>query len=148
MEQWVEVKIRYEKREETGKLANVTEPYLVDALSCTDAESRIIEEVTPFVSGEFNVLSVNKRKISEVFWSENGDRFYKVKINNITVNEKTGIENKKASFIIVQASTFNEAVSNFTNGMRGTLTYYEIESVTETKIVDVFKYHAPENNGD
>lgn len=91
MAQWIEVKVRYEKLTETGKSVKVTDPYLVDALSCTEAEARVVEEITPFCN-DFNVLNVGKTKISEIFWSEGGDKFYKVKVNFITIDEKTAAE--------------------------------------------------------
>ena len=143
MAQWIEVKVRYEKLMETGKSVKVTDPYLVDALFCTEAEARVVEEITPFCN-DFNVLNVGKTKISEIFWSEGGDKFYKVKVNFITIDEKTAVEKKKASYILVQASNFAEALTNFNNGMRGTMANFEIEAITETKIVDVYKYKVPE----
>lgn len=143
MAQWIEVKVRYEKMTESGKTVKVTDPYLVDALTCTEAEARIIEEVTPFISGEYNVLNVGKTKISEIFWNETGDRFYKVKVNFITLDEKTAVEKRSASYILVQASTFADALANFNKGMKGTMSDYEIESIAETKIVDVYRYQAP-----
>lgn len=144
MAQWIEVKVRYEKTTESGKTVKVTDPYIVDALSCTEAEARVVEEITPFCN-DFNVLSVNKTKISEVFWSE-GDKFYKVKVNFITIDEKTVAEKRSASYILVQASDFAEALKNFNEGMRGTLADYEIEAIIETKIVDVYKYRINEDN--
>lgn len=143
MAQWIEVKVRYEKMTESGKTVKVTDPYLVDALTCTEAEARIIEEVTPFISGEYNVLNVGKTKISEIFWDETGDKFYKVKVNFITLDEKTAVEKRSASYILVQASTFADALANFNKGMKGTMADYEIESIAETKIVDVYRYQAP-----
>lgn len=140
MAQWIEVKVRYEKLTEKGVTVKVTEPFLVDALSCTEAEARIVEEVSPYVSGELNVLSVNKTKISEVFWNADGDKFYKVKVNYITLDEKTGAEKRTSSFVLVQASNFADAFSNFNKGMRGSMLDYEIESIAETKIVDVYMY--------
>lgn len=136
---WIEVKVRQEKMTETGKTVKVTEPYLVDALSCTEAEARVVEEITPFTS-EFNVLNVSKTTISEIFWNEGGDKFYKVKVNFITIDEKTAMEKHKASYILVQASTFDEALKNFHDGMKGTMADYEIEAIAETKIVEVYKY--------
>ena len=143
MAQWIEVKVRYEKMTESGKTVKVTDPYLVDALTCTEAEARIIEEVTPFISGEYNVLNVGKTKISEIFWNETGDRFYKVKVNFITLDEKTAVEKRSASYILVQASTFADALANFNKGMKGTMADYEIEAIAETKIVDVYRYKVP-----
>lgn len=142
MAQWIEVKVRYDKMTDSGKTVKVTDPYLVDAVSCTEAEARVVEEISSFVS-DFNVLNVGKTKISEIFWDETGDRFYKVKVNFITIDEKSGVEKRKASFILVQASTFADALANFNNGMKGTMADYEIEAIAETKIVDVYCYQVP-----
>lgn len=143
MAEWIEVKVRYEKVTDKGLTIKVTEPYLVDALSCTEAEARVIEEVLSYVSGEYDVLSANKTKISDVFWNADADKFYKVKVNYITLNEKTGAEKRTAQYIIVQASNFAEAFKNFNKGMAGSMADYEIESIAETKIVDVLKYKIP-----
>jgi hypothetical protein len=143
MAQWIEVKVRYDKMTESGKTVKVTDPYLVDAVSCTEAEARVVEEVSAFISGDYNVLAVNKTKISEIFWDETGDRFYKVKVNFITFDEKSGAEKRTASYILVQASTFANALHNFNKGMKGTMTDYEIEAIAETKIVDVYRYQVP-----
>lgn len=142
MAQWIEVKVRYDKMADSGKTVKVTDPYLVDAVSCTEAEVRVVEEISSFVS-DFNVLNVGKTKISEIFWDETGDRFYKVKVNFITLDEKTGVEKRLASYILVQASTFADALANFNKGMKGTMADYEIEAIAETKIVDVYRYQVP-----
>lgn len=142
MAQWIEVKVRYDKMTESGKTVKVTDPYLVDAVSCTEAEARVVKEISSFVN-DFNVLNVGKTKISEIFWDETGDRFYKVKVNFITIDKKSGVEKRKASFILVQASTFTDALANFNKGMKGTMADYEIEAIAETKIVDVYRYQAP-----
>lgn len=148
MAEWIEVKVRYKKLTEKGLTVKVTESYLVDALSCTEAEARITEEVSPYVSEEFNVLSVNKTKIAEVFWNADADKFYKVKMNYITIDEKTGAEKRTAQYIIVQASNFAEAFKNFNKGMDGSMADYEIESIAETKFVDVLKYRVPDEAHD
>lgn len=142
MAQWIEVKVRYDKMTDSGKTVKVTDPYLVDAVSCTEAEARVVEEISSFVN-DFNVLNVGKTKISEIFWDETGDRFYKVKVNFINFDEKSGVEKRKASFILVQASTFTDALANFNKGMKGTMADYEIEAIAETKIVDVYRYQVP-----
>lgn len=143
---WIEVKVRYDKTTDSGKTVKATDPYLVDAFSCTEAEARVVEEISPFVR-DFNVLNVGKTKISEIFWDASGDRFYKVKVNFITIDEKTAVEKRSASFILVQASSFDEALSNFKNEMKGSMADYEIEAIAETKIVDVYKYRPSESPG-
>lgn len=123
---------------ENGQVKKVNEPYLVDALTFTEAEARIIDEMKPFISGEYSISSEKKTRISEVFFKEGGDRWYLVKVNFITLDEKTGAEKKSTSQILVQASDFDSAVSNFKEGMEGTMADYEIGSVTETPLMDVF----------
>lgn len=137
---YIETKVRYDKTQENGTIKKVNEPYLVDALSFTEAEARIIEEMTPFISGDFTVSAVKKTKIAEIFWAkiDIADRFYMVKVNFITVDEKAGAEKKKASYILVQASDFEDALFKFKEGMKGTMADYEIASITETEIMDVF----------
>lgn len=135
---WFECKIRYDRMQENGAVKKVNEPYLVDALSFTEAESRMIEEMKPFISGDFSISAVKKTKISEIFFDESGDKYYMVKYNIITLDEKSGVEKKVAVFTMVQAADFDAALANFRAGMKGTLADYEIASITETQVMDVF----------
>lgn len=135
---WFECKVKFDKMQENGSVKKVNEPYLVDALTFTEAESRIIEEITPYISGEFTISAVKKTKISEIFFNEDGDRYYMAKVNFITLDEKSGAEKKVASFILVQASDFKDAFEKFEKGMEGTLSDYELVSLAETMIMDVF----------
>ncbi len=135
---WFECKVRYDKMQENGSVKKVNEPYLVDALTFTEAEARIIEEQTPFISGEFTVSAVKKTRISEIFWDESGDRFYMTKVNFITLDEKNGVEKKSMSYILVQASDFPSALENFQKGMKGSMADYEIASIAETPLMDVY----------
>lgn len=139
MVQWIKTSVRFDKTMENGAIKKVTEPYLVDALSFTEAEARIIEEVTPYISGEFTVSAVKKSKVSEIFWDESGDRWYQVKAAFITINEKTGAEKRSKTVFLVQASDFKGAYDNFMQGMKGTMADFEIIGITETAIMDVFK---------
>ena len=139
MATWIEVRARYDKMMENGVVKKIVEPYLVDALSCTEAEARVTEELTPFISGDFRISSVVTTKISEIFWDETGDKFYKVKVNFITLDEKTATEKRNATYILVQASSFKDAYDNFVEGMKDTRADYEIEQICETKIMDVSK---------
>lgn len=135
---WFECKIRYDRMQENGSVKKVNEPYLVDALTFTEAESRIIEEMKPYISGDFSISAVKKTKISEIFFDESGDKYYMVKYNMITLDEKSGQEKKVAIFTLVQAADFDDALANFRSGMNGTLADFEIVSITETMIMDVF----------
>lgn len=139
MANWFECKVRYDKLQENGAVKKVNEPYLVDALSFTEAEARITEEQTPFISGDFSVSAVKRTKIAEIFFVEGGDRWYLVKVGFITIDEKTAVEKRSSSLILVQASNFKEAYDNFLKGMAGTMADFEIMSITETPLMDVYK---------
>ena len=139
MANWFECKVRYDKVQDNGSVKKVNEPYLVDALSFTEAEARIIEEQTPFISGDFSVSAVKRTKISEIFYDEGGDRWYLAKVAFITIDEKSGVEKKSNSFILVQATDFKNAVENFTKGMADTMADYEIVSIAETPLMDVYR---------
>lgn len=123
-------------------IQKVTEPYLVDALSFTEAEARIIEEVTPFITGEFTVSDIKRANYSELFVSdeEAADRWFKCRLFFITLDEKSGAEKKTASFVLVQAADLRDAVRKLDEGMKDTMADYQIGAVTETTIVDVYPY--------
>lgn len=144
MHNWFECRISYEKMMENGMQKKVAEPYLVDALSFTEAEARIIEQSRHFINGEFVVTDIKRARLSEIFFNENGDKYYKVKINYITLDEQSGREKRTPAYMLVQASTIEEAKDRFENGMKGTLSDYIVESIKETKIMDVYPYEAPE----
>lgn len=140
MHNWFLSKVTYDKMLENGLQKKVTEQYLVDALSFTEAEARTIEELRPLITGEFTVSAVGRAKISEIFYNENGDKYYKVKVFFVTMDEKTGIEKYTAAHMISQASDIKEAIKVFEEGMKGTMSDYVIASVTETPIIDIFEF--------
>ncbi|MBT1299556.1 DUF4494 domain-containing protein [Phocaeicola dorei] len=141
---WFECSIRYEKVAENGMNRKVTEAYLVDALSFTEAEARIIEEMNSYISGEFTVSGVKRAGYSELFPSEEdaADRWFKCKLFFITQDEKSGAEKKTPTTVLVQASDLRDAVKKLDEGMKGTLADYVIGSVAETAIMDVYPYTA------
>lgn len=142
MHTWFECKVRYEKVMENGMNKKVTEPYLVDALNFTEAEARIIEEMTPFISGEFTISDIKRANYSELFSSEEeaADRWFKCKLWFITLDEKSGNEKKTGAQVLVQAADLRDAVKKLDEGMKGTMADYAIASVTETAIMDVYPY--------
>lgn len=138
MANWFECKVRYDKMMENGVVKKVNEPYLVDALSFTEAEARIIEEQTPFISGEFSVSAVKRTKITEIFRDDTADKWYLVKVAFITIDEKTAAEKKSTSLILTAGSDFKNAYDNFMSGMKGTMADFDIVSIAETPIMDVY----------
>lgn len=138
MANWFECKVRYDKMMENGIVKKVNEPYLVDALSFTEAEARIIKEQTPFISGDFSVSAVKRTKISEIFRDDRADKWYLVKVAFITIDEKTGAEKRSVSQMLVAGCEFKDAFDNFMEGMKGTLGDFEIVSIAETPLMDVY----------
>ena len=182
---WFLCKIRYEKLTDEGLQKKVTEQYIVDALSFTEAEARIMYQMATYVSGEFEVIEIDRCKFGEVFFQDNlfekmiqnnteellraarlknkkagkeildrgleedmkravsaADKWYKAKLKFITIDEKTDKEKKTAVYYLVQAGSFEGARKNIDEVMGGTMIDYEIDTVSETVIMDVFEYVA------
>ena len=139
---WFECKVRYDKTLENGTIKKVTEPYLVDAMSFTEAEARIIKEMSPFMSGEWSVADIKRANFSELFPSdeESADRWYKLKLATIIIDEKKQVEKKVTTWKLVQAANLKDAIKKLDEGMRGTLADVELTQVAETPIVDVYFY--------
>ncbi len=142
MNNWFECKVKTEKTLENGTQKKVTEPYIVDALNFTEAEARIIKEVSPYCNGQLEVVDIKRVKYSELFTNDadSADKWYKVKVMFVTLDEKSQTEKKTASFILVQASDFKDALATFEEGMKGSLADYEINTIQETNILDVFPF--------
>jgi hypothetical protein len=133
---------------ENGLQKKVTEQYVVDALSFSEAEKRIIEEMSAYISGEFEVTDVKKAQYKEVFFddAEMSDRYYKAKLMFITIDEKTEKEKRSAVTYLVQAATLDGAVKNINEVMDGMMIDYEKSNIAETKIMDVFEYKKQEDS--
>jgi len=144
MYNWFECKIKYEKLAENGMNKKVTEPYLIDALNFTEAEARIIEEITPFISGDFTVSDIKRANYSELFFCEDdaADKWYKCKVVFISLDEKKGIEKRTATYMLVQAEDLKDALTKLTEGMKGTMADYDVTAINETTIMDVYPYSA------
>ena len=139
---WFECKIAYEKVMEDGLQKKVNETYTVDALSFTEAEKRIMEEMSSYISGEFAVKDIKIAPYKEIFFSEDAsaDRWYKAKLQFITIDEKTEKEKRSSVNYLVQAGTLKGAVNNIEEVMGGSMIDYVIASVAETTLMDVFEY--------
>ncbi len=144
MHNWFEVKIKYEKVAEEGKIVKVSEKFLVDSLSFTECEARITEEMEPFISGEFQIVSIKRLKINEMFENENGDKWYSSKVYFISLDEEKGVERQQGVTMYVQANDIKEAEAGIVEGMKGSMADYRIGKIVETDIEDIFKYEKPE----
>lgn len=140
---WFETKIRYAKTQEDGTQKNVTEQYVVDALSFTEAESEILEEMKVYISGDYKITDIKPAAYHEIFFTDmdKDDKWYKAKLQFITIDEKTEKEKRSTVVYLVQAATLGAAVKNIDEVMGGTMIDYAIASVAETQIMDVFEHN-------
>ena len=141
---WFETKVRYEKTMDDGLQKKLTEQYTVDALSFTEAEASIIEEMKVYISGDFEVTDIKMASYNEVFFSDadSDDRWYKAKLQFITIDEKTEKEKRTNNYFLIQAGTLPQAVKFIGEFMGTTMINYVIASIQETQIMDVFEHKA------
>ncbi|MCB7479814.1 DUF4494 domain-containing protein [Christiangramia sediminis] len=137
---WYECKVKYRKTHETGESKVTTETYLLDAVSYTEAESRITEEMAAYTSEEFKINSIKVANLSEVHPFENSDRWFKSKVSLISYDDESGKERKSNLYMLVQANDVKEAYENTEQAMQGTTGDYTIPAITESPILDVFPY--------
>ena len=143
---WFECKVRYEKMMEDGMPKKVVELYTVDALSFSEAEERIMEEMSSYVSGEVEIADLKIAPYKEIFFADSdlADKWYKTKLAFITIDEKTDKEKKTSVFYLVNAGNINSAIKNIDEVMGGTMIDYQTINVSETSIMDVFEYKKKE----
>lgn len=155
-------KIRYEKTAEDGSLVKVTEQYLVDAITFTEAEARINKEIEPFIAGDFSVQAITRANIQEIVpenWAisqtdsevrkilnqnqnaSSQTKWYKAKVNYISIDEVSGKEKRTPAFMLIEACSVNAAGDTLSMYMKGSMSDWEPEKIEETKILEVFKYN-------
>ena len=139
---YYEVKIQYQEMQEDGKEKKVTEQYVVEALTFTEAESRIIEEMTPYISGEFDVVSEKIAPYNEILLSDSysDDKWFVSKVGFITLDERTDKEKKQTFRYLVQAATSELALDYTKEMLSHGMSDYSIDSVQDTPTLDVFLY--------
>jgi len=149
MSNWFECKVKYHKHDEaSGKVKKVSEPFLLDAVSFTDAEARIIKEIEQYVKDEFVVTNISKAKYTDVFHYEDTDKWFKCKVTYTDVDQKSGKEKKFTNMMLVSASNAKEAYERIEESLNTMIIPFEIPSVILTSIVDVIPYHAEEESTD
>lgn len=141
---WFTTKVKYQKTQEDGTEKMVSETYVVDALSFTEAESSIIDEMSVYVSGEFHVSGITKAAYNEIFFSDvdDDDKWYKAKLQFITIDEKSEKEKRSNVNYLVQAKSLARALRYVDEVMGKTMIDYDTVAIAETPIMDVFEHHA------
>ena len=140
MQTWFECKVKYVKIDDDGRERKVSEVYLVDAVTFTDAETRIIKQMETMVRGEFMVDNIKKSNIVEIFPHENGEWWYKAKIGIVTIDENAGKEKKINNYFLVAADDLKQALQRLEEGLSYVLVPYQTTSLAICNIVDVFPY--------
>ena len=139
---WYETCVKYQKMQEDGTEKVVTERYVVDALSFTEAENTIIDEMSACVSGEMTVSNLGKAKYNEIFFSDvnDDDKWYKTKLQFIVINDKSDREKRSNVVYLVQAKSIDRALRYIDEVMGNTMIDYDTVGINETKIHDVFEH--------
>ena len=143
---WYECKVKYKKTHETGEQKVTTDTYLLDAVSYTEAEARITEEMKTYTEEDFRIMNIKVANFSEVHPFENSDRWFKSKVSLIALDEESGKEKKTNIYLLVQANDVKEAFENSAKVMADTMGDYTIPSITESPILDVFPYFTGEED--
>lgn len=133
-----EIKIKYEKRLEDGLIKMVTENYILDALSFTEAEAKITDQLLPVISGAYQVVNIKRANYSEIHSDDAGGYHYKCRLCFTVIDEAKGKEKKIFANILVEALDVDSAQKKLTKLMKGTVSDYRIAGITETNIMDVF----------
>ena len=143
---WFECKVKYVKTDESGKEKKVTEAYLVDAISFTEAETRITAEMEQMIQGAFIITNLKKSNLTELIPSddERDDRWYKAKVAIIDADELTGKEKKSNQHCLVAAKDINTALANLEKSFSTYVVPYEISAIADTTIMDVYPYFKDE----
>ncbi|CCZ09529.1 MULTISPECIES: DUF4494 domain-containing protein [Culturomica] len=150
---WFEAKVKYMKVNEDGREKKVTEAYLLDAMSYTEAESRIMHEMESVIKGDYYITGLKKSNITELVESEdeNDDRWYKAKVAIIDADEVSGKEKSSSQYYLIAAANINKALENLEKALSTFVVPYEIGAIADTQFMDVFPYfsddeeHIPEN---
>ena len=143
MNKWYLCKVSYERQADSMGMKKVTECYLVDALSFTEAEARIVKEISPFVSvGELEVVNIRPMRLAELLFDGKSDKYYRAKVDLTTV-DSNGHERKTSTAMLVQANSLQGATMELTAHLDGSLSDYELVSIVELDILDVYQYVAP-----
>ena len=139
---WFEAKVKYIKINEDGREKKVNEAYLLDAMSYTEAESRITHEMESVIKGDYYISSLKKSNITELVPSEdeNDDRWYKAKVNIIDADEVSGKEKSTGQYYLVAAADTDRALENLKKNLSTFVVPYEIANISDTKFIDVFPY--------
>lgn len=140
MRTWFLCKVKYAKENEEGLLKNVSEQYLVDAVSFTEAEARIYDMLGSVIRGDFQVTSISKSNIVDVFFFDDVDVWHKCKITYIVADADSGKEKKVTQYMLVTAHNVKEAYDRIYESLNNMLVSFNVPDISESPIVEIFPY--------
>ena len=134
---YFEVKVKMQKTQEDGQQKKVSEQYVVEAATFGEAEQRTIENLKPYIEGEFSVTDIKIAGYAQIVnGDDNADKYFKAKVTFVAMDETTGKEKKTSELYLVQSETLESAESDVKNFLNDNNT--TISSISETAILDVF----------
>ena len=147
MSNWFTVKVRYTKQLDNGALKRVSEPYLLSAMTFTDAEASIYEELGAVIRGEFNVTGISRTELNDIFAYDDTGVWYKCKVVYDNLDADTETTKKVSQNFLVEASSVKEAYERLTDNLKGMLVAFQIPSVMVSPIVEIFSKGEEQDNG-
>ena len=139
MNNYFTVKVKYTAQQENGTFKRVTEPYLLAAMTFSDAETRIYEELGDVIRGEFNIVAIAKTELHDIFHYEGSDVWHILKIKFDGSTDGEGSKNVRQTFF-VSAESVKDAIDKLKESLLTLMVDYEITSSAVSPIVDIFPY--------
>lgn len=140
MRTWFLCKVKYAKENEQGLLKNVSEQYLVDAVSFTEAEARIYDMLGSVIRGDFQVTNISKSNLVDVFFYDDIDIWYKCKVSYVVADADSGKEKKVTQYMLVSAHNVKEAYERIHESLNNMLVTFVVPDINESPIVEIFPY--------
>ncbi|MCE7997075.1 MAG: DUF4494 domain-containing protein [Roseivirga sp.] len=147
MKNWIMANVRYPKQDEQGRIKNVTERYMIDALSWTESEAKVYEEIGQRVMGEFSIVQMTKTKVVDIFEYPDNDYYYQCKVVYSVADADSGKEKKVTNLMLVTASNVKEAYERIHESLNNMLVTFEVPEIKLTKILEVFQHTKQEPIG-
>ena len=141
MNNWFTVKVKYTKQLDNGALKRVSEPYLLAAMTFTDAEARIYEELGAVIRGEFTVTGIARTEIHDIFAYDDEDVWYKCKVTYENMDGDDGKAKKVAQNFLVSAASVKQAYDRIKESLHGLMVDFQIPSIIVSPIVEIFPYN-------
>lgn len=140
MNNWMTVKVKYTRQNDDGSLKRISEPYLLAAMTFTDAEARIYEELGQIIRGEFNVVGIARTEIHDIFGYDDTGVWYTCKAKYESMDADTEKSKKITQKFLVEASSVKQATERLTESLSTLMVDFEIPSVVVSPIVEIFPY--------